>query len=129
MLIMKIFLVMGFGALSIIRPSMQLFVICKCIFSRKKFFLQIPHSCLCFSCTIRTCLPSGLGPLNVLLQRSHLETMSGSNECDKLEKYVIISLILMCNTVTIPYSYLIHYLIYIFLRRTKNHHKYLTVCE
>ena len=68
-------------------------------------------------------------PLNVLLQRSHLETMSGSNECDKLEKYVIISLILMCNTVTIPYSYLIHYLIYIFLKRTKNHHKYLTVCE
>ena len=38
MLIMKTFLVMGFGALSIIRPSMQLFVICKCIFSRKKFF-------------------------------------------------------------------------------------------
>ena len=40
MLIMKTFLVMGFGALSIIRPSMQLFVICKCIFSRKKFFLN-----------------------------------------------------------------------------------------
>ena len=40
--------------------------------------------------------------------------MSGSNEYDKLEKYVIISLIIMCNTVTIPYSYLLHYLIYIF---------------
>ena len=36
MLIMKTFLVMGFGALSIIRPSMQLFVICKCIYSRIK---------------------------------------------------------------------------------------------
>ena len=30
----------GFGALSIIRPSMQLFVICKCIFSRKKFLYK-----------------------------------------------------------------------------------------
>ena len=37
MLIMKTFLVMGFGALSIIRPSMQLFMICKCIISSKKF--------------------------------------------------------------------------------------------
>ena len=40
MLIMKTFLVMGFGALSIIRPSMQLFMICKCIFSRKKFLIN-----------------------------------------------------------------------------------------
>ena len=53
--------------------------------------------------------------------------MSGSNEYDKLEKYVIISLILMCNTVTIPYSYLLHYLIYIFEDNKKNHHTYLTV--
>ena len=52
--------------------------------------------------------------LNVLLQLSQIETMSGSNEYDKLEKYIIISLILMCNTVTIPYSHLLHYLIYIF---------------
>ena len=118
---MKTFLVMGFGALSIIRPSMQLFVICKCIFFRKKFFL-IPHSCLCFSCTIRTCLPSGLGPLNVLLQRSHLETMSGSNECDKLEKYVIISLILMCNI------YTLYVTLFNFFEDNKNHHKYLR-CE
>ena len=27
----------GFGALSIIRPSMQLVMLCKCVFSRKKF--------------------------------------------------------------------------------------------
>ena len=40
MLIMKTFLVMVFGALSIIRPSMQLFVICKCVFSHKKFFYK-----------------------------------------------------------------------------------------
>ena len=46
--------------------------------------------------------------------------MSGSNEYDKLEKYVIISLILMCNTVTIPYSYLLHYLIYIFEENKKS---------
>ena len=45
--------------------------------------------------------------------------MSGSNEYEKLEKYVIISLILMCNTVTIPYSYLLHYLIYIFENNKK----------
>ena len=45
--------------------------------------------------------------------------MSGSNEYDKLEKYIIISLILMCNTVTIPYSYLLHYLIYIFEENKK----------
>ena len=64
--------------------------------------------------TLRTYLPSSQELLNVVLQISHLETMSGSNEYDKLEKYVIISLILMCNTVTIPYSYLLHYLIYIF---------------
>ena len=44
--------------------------------------------------------------------------MSGSNKYDKLEKYVIISLIKMCNTVNIPYSYLLHYLI-VFLKRTK----------
>ena len=65
---------------------------------------QIIHSCLWFSCTLRTCLPSSQGLLNVVLQRSHLETMSGSNEYDTLEKYVIISLILKCNTVNIPYS-------------------------
>ena len=54
------------------------------------------------------------------LQRSHLETMSGSNKYDKLEKYVIISLILMCNTVTISYIYLLHYLIYIFEENKKS---------
>ena len=46
--------------------------------------------------------------------------MSGSNEYDELEKYVIISLILMSNTVTIPYSYLLHYLIYIFEENKKS---------
>ena len=46
--------------------------------------------------------------------------MSGSNKYDKLEKYVIISLILMCNTVTIPYGYLLHYLIYIFEKIIKH---------
>ena len=66
-------------------PSMQFFMLCKCVLSRKKF-VTIPHLCLWFSCTLRTCLPSGLGPLKILLQRSHLETMSGSNEYDKLEK-------------------------------------------
>ena len=56
-----------------------------------KSFIQTPHLCLWFSCTTQTCLPIGLGLLNVLLQRSHLETMSGSNECDTLEKnYAII---------------------------------------
>ena len=53
------------------------------------------------------------------MQRSHLETMYGSNEYDTLEEYVIISLILMCNTVTIPYSYLLHYLIYIYEENKK----------
>ena len=65
--------------------SMQLFMLCKCVFSRKKFHTKAEFMSL-VSCTIRTCLPSGHGHLNVLLQRSHLETMSGSNECDKLEK-------------------------------------------
>ena len=46
--------------------------------------------------------------------------MSGSNEYDKLERYVIISLILMCNTVTIPYSYLLQYLINIFEENKKS---------
>ena len=68
-----------------------------CIVSQL-FSTQTPHLCLWFSCTI----PNSLGPLNVLLQRLHLETMSGSNDGDKLEKNTLfISLILMCNTVTL----------------------------
>ena len=113
MLIMKTFLVMGFGALSIIRPSTQLFKICKCIISRKKFVTNSTFMPLFFMYTSNMSSTFTFF-FNVLSQRSHLKTMSGFNEYDKLEKYIIISVILMCNTVTIPYSYLLHYLIYIF---------------
>ena len=48
----------------------------------------------------------------------------------KLEKkYEIISLILMCNTVTIYLIVICYIILYIFFEENKkNHHKYLTVC-
>ena len=85
MLIMKTFLVMGFGALSIIRPSMQLFMICKCVLSRKKFLTNQALMSLFFMYTSNMSSKFTFF-LNVLSQRSHLKTKSGSNEYDKLEK-------------------------------------------
>ena len=82
-------------------PSMQRFMLCKCVFSGKKFHTNAAFMVFMYNSNMSTKWEGSFK--NVLLQRSHLETMSGSNEFDKLFKqYVIISLILMCNTVTIP---------------------------
>ena len=73
MLIMKTFLVMGFGALSIIRPSMQLFLLCKCVLSRKKFLTNKALMSLFFMYTSNMSSKFTFF-LNVLSQRSHLKS-------------------------------------------------------
>ena len=94
-------------------PSMQLFMLCKCVFYRNNFHTNATFMSLVFMYNSNMS-SKWAGPFKCLIAEITFRTMSGSNECDKLEKNVIISLIIMCNTVTIPYSYLLHYLMYIF---------------
>ena len=65
--------------------NIQHFMLCKFVFSRKKYHTNTAFVSLAFMYNSNMSSKC-LGPLNVLLQRSHLETMSGANECDKLEK-------------------------------------------
>ena len=78
---------------------MQLFMICKCVSSRKLFQTNSAFMSLVFM--YKSNMSSKFaGSFNVLLQRSHLETMSGSNEYDKLGKirnYLINFNVQYCN--------------------------------
>ena len=56
--------------------SMQFFMLCKCVFSRKKFHTNQALMSLFFMYSSNMCSKFTVF-LNVLSQRSHLETMSG----------------------------------------------------
>ena len=74
---------------------MQIFMLCKCVSSRKLFPTNSTFMSL------------------VLMYNSNMSSkLAGSFKCliadITFRNHVIILLILMCNTVTIPYSYLLH---------------------
>ena len=66
---------------------MQLLMLCKCVLSRKLFETNPVFMSLVFMYNSNmSSISQDL--LNVLLQISHLESMSGSNECDQLERKI-----------------------------------------